>query len=60
MNTAFSTWPATRAAGLARLDAFLPRAFRAASSTPPGRSVSTVRALPMSRTVPSTIASCAR
>ena len=29
MNTAFSTWPATRAAGLARLDAFLPRAGRA-------------------------------
>lgn len=29
MNTAFSTWPATRAAGLARLDAFLPQAGRA-------------------------------
>ena len=29
MNAAFSTWPATRAAGLARLDAFLPRAGRA-------------------------------
>ena len=29
MNTAFSTWTATRAAGLARLDAFLPHAGRA-------------------------------